>query len=87
MSGVSHSKAFLFAVTMLVGMIWGAGCGDGATEPPPPDPARPTTVTVTPATAELAALGATVQLTAEVRDQNGQVPRGGHRTLARSRDG
>ena len=51
-------------------------CGDGPAEPPPPpprpDPPRPTTVTVTPATAAVAALGATVQLRAEVRDQNGR---------------
>ena len=58
--------------------LWVYACGDGTTEPPtpPPDPARPTTVTVSPATAELAALGATVQLSAEVRDQNGQVMTG-----------
>ena len=55
--------------------LWAYACGDGVTEPPtpPPDPPRPTTVRVSPATAELAALGATVQLSAEVRDQNGQV--------------
>jgi hypothetical protein len=40
---------------------------------PPREPARATTVVVTPATAELTALGATVRLSAEVRDQNGQV--------------
>ena len=50
-------------------------CGDGGTEPPP-DPPRPTTVTVTPATAELTALGATVQLSAQVLDQYGQVMAG-----------
>lgn len=44
-------------------------CGDGT----PPDPPRPTTVTVSPATAELAALDATVQLSAQVLDQNGRV--------------
>ncbi|MDE0072554.1 MAG: Ig-like domain-containing protein [Gammaproteobacteria bacterium] len=60
-------------------MIWASGCGDGATEPDPP---RPTTVTVTPATAELAALGATVQLTVEVQDQNGQVMAGAAVTWA-----
>ena len=38
---------------------------------PAPEPAHPTTVTVSPATAELIALGGTAQLTAEVRDQNG----------------
>lgn len=50
--------------------LW--ACGDGGTEPPP-DPPRPETVTVTPATVTLAALGEIVRLSAEVRDQNGQV--------------
>ena len=62
-----------FAPLALVATL---SCGDGAIEPPPPDPPRPTTVTVTPATTQLAALGATVQLSAEVRDQNGQVMAG-----------
>ena len=48
------------------------GCGDSVTALPP-EPPRPATVAVSPATAELSALGATVQLTAEVRDQNHQV--------------
>lgn len=39
-------------------------------------PPRATTVTVTPATAEFNALGATVQLSAQVHDQNGQVMAG-----------
>ena len=67
-------------------VAWAAACGDGATEPPapPPDPPRPTTVTVTPATAELASLGETVQLRAEVRDQNGQVMAGTSVTWASS---
>ena len=71
---VRHPKVSALAASILAGMIWASGCGDGATEPPAPtpDPPRPTTVTVTPATAELSALGATVQLTAQVRDQNGQ---------------
>ena len=51
-------------------------CGDGGTEPAPPDPPRPTAVTVSPATAQLTALGATAQLSAEVRDQNGSVMAG-----------
>ena len=51
------------------------GCGDGA-DPAEPEPARPTTVTVTPATAELTALGASVQLSARVLDQNGQAMAG-----------
>ena len=51
----------------------GCGHGDAPTAPAPPEPARPTTVTVSPPTAELTALGATVQLAAEVRDQNARV--------------
>ena len=50
-------------------MATGCGDGDSATAPPTPLPARPTTVTVSPATHELTALGTTVQLSAEVRDQ------------------
>ena len=56
--------------------LWAYACGDGTTEPPPYFP-EPATVTVSPATAELTALGATVQLSAEVRDQNGAVMAGG----------
>ena len=60
-------------ITLLAAAACASGCGDGDSPiAPPPDPPRPTTVVVGPATAELAALGATVQLTAEVRDQNGQ---------------
>lgn len=53
-------------------------CGDGGTEPPPTgsDPLRPATVGVAPATVPLTALGATEQLTAEVRDQNGKLMAG-----------
>ena len=63
--------------TMLVAVVavlaLAVGCGDSTTEPPPPDAPRPNTMTVSPATAQLAALGATVQLSAKVRDQNGNV--------------
>ena len=52
--------------------LWAYACGDGTTEPPAYFP-EPTSVTVSPATAELTALGETVQLSAEVRDQNGAV--------------
>ncbi len=58
-----------------VALVWACG-GDSPTAPPPPEPARPTTVTVSPGTADLTALGATVQLTAEVRDQNARVMAG-----------
>ena len=49
------------------------GCGEGTVEPPPPPPPTvPTTLTVSPTSATLQSLGETAQLTAEVRDQNGQ---------------
>ena len=56
---------------LLVALALAKGCGDGPAAPPTPDPSRPTTVVVSPATVELTASGETVQLTAEVRDQNG----------------
>ena len=66
---------FRLAFLALACTTWAYACGGdtGTTPQPPPDPPRPTTVTVSPATSELTALGATVQLSAEVRDQNGQV--------------
>ena len=69
---MSRHRITILLSAALAGVAWASACGDGATEPPPPDPPRPTTVAVTPATTQLTALGATVQLTAEVRDQNGQ---------------
>ena len=52
-------------------------CGDCCTEPVPQPPAPvATSLTVTPASAEFAALGETVQLAAEVRDQNGRAMAG-----------
>ena len=52
-------------------------CGDCCTEPVPQPPAPvATSLTVTPASAEFAALGETVQFAAEVRDQNGQAMAG-----------
>ena len=73
---MSRHRITILLSAALAGVAWASACGDGATEPPPPDPPRPTTVAVTPATTQLTALGATVQLTAEVRDQNGQVMAG-----------
>lgn len=62
---------------LLAGVAWAVGCGDGTTAPPQlPPPLLPATVIVTPGTAEFTALGETVQLTAEVRDQHGQVMAG-----------
>ena len=61
--------ALLLAVTSL------AACGEGTTAPSL-GPPRATTITVSPATAGLAAVGTTVQLSAQVLDQNGQVMAG-----------
>ncbi len=49
-------------------------CGDNPAEPAPPRPAilGPVSIRVLPASASLSALDETVQLTAEVRDRNGQ---------------
>ncbi len=63
----------------LVALALVSACGDSAAptaSTPLPDPPRPTTVQVNPATSELAALGASVQLSAEVRNQNGVVMAG-----------
>ena len=75
MKHVVADRLVIFLAASLVVLGTAAGCGDSATEPPAPAPdaPRPTTVMVNPATAELAVLGATVQLTAEVRDQNARV--------------
>ena len=61
----------IIALVAAVTLVKGCGDGDSPTEPP-----RPTTVAVSPARAELMALGETVQLTAEVRDQNAGVMAG-----------
>ena len=66
----------LSAVLAVVALTKGCGDGDSPSAPPTPEPARPTTVTVSPATHELTALGTTVQLSAEVRDQNARVMAG-----------
>ena len=83
MNGKQH---FIVLSATMATVAWAAACGDGGTEPPapPPDPPRATTVTVSPATTALNALGATEQLTAEVRDQNGQVIAGASVTWASS---
>ena len=64
---------------MAVVLLGGLACGDGSTTPPsPPPPAPPvaTTVAVTPVSASLSSIGETVQLSAEVRDQNGRAMSG-----------
>ncbi len=65
-------RRIVIIIAALVATVWSTACGDGVTTPPSTDPPRPTTITVSPATVQLTGVGATVQLTAEVRDQNGQ---------------
>ncbi|MCY3547867.1 MAG: M60 family metallopeptidase [Gemmatimonadetes bacterium] len=75
-SGLSSERwKSLSTLGVFAALLVGCG-GDTVVPTPPPDPARPTTVTVTPASAELTALGATAQLSAEVRDQNGRTMAG-----------
>ena len=83
---MSRQRHFIVLSAAMATVAWAVACGDGGTEPPapPPDPPRATTVTVSPATTELNALGTTEQLTAEVRDQNGQVMAGASVTWASS---
>ena len=69
-------RSLFLASVVLAGIGWLSSCGDGATEPPLQERPRATTLTVTPAMAELSALGETAQLSAEVRDQNGNVVSG-----------
>lgn len=60
-----------FALLVLAAALT-PGCEDGdSLNAPTPDPPSPTTVSASPAMAELSALGATAQLTADVRDQSG----------------
>ena len=61
---------------VLGGILLVLSCGDGAVEPAPPPAPVATTLTVSPASATLSALGETARLTADVRDQNGQVMAG-----------
>ena len=83
---MNRPRIFILTSMALGTIAWAAGCGDDTTEPPPPpEPLLPTSITVTPATAEFTALGATVQFSAEVRDQNGQVIAGATVTWASSR--
>ena len=72
---MSRPRAIVLRVALLAGAGWLSSCGDGSTEPPS-EPPRATTLTVTPATVELTALGTNAQLMAEVRDQNGNAMAG-----------
>ena len=82
--GASSTPRNRHRIAMGLSLLAVLSCGDSATAPapaPPPPPVpppapRPTTVSVNPATAALTAVGATVRLAAEVRDQNGQTMAG-----------
>ena len=64
------------ALFLLVLFVRCGGDSPTTTDPPPVDPPVATTVTVSPASAMLSALGETVQLTATVLDQRGQAMSG-----------
>ncbi len=57
-------------------VIWTSACGEWGTEPGPADPPRPTTVAVAPEAVTFTALGDTLRVAAEVRDQTGRVMSG-----------
>ena len=66
--------AMLFVVWLaLVSVLSCGGEQPTALPPPTPAPLRPASISVTPEETTLTALGDTVRLRAEVRDQNGQV--------------
>ncbi len=64
----SAAAALLLLISALL-----LSCGDNTTKPTLPEALLPASVGVLPASATLSAVDATVQLEAEVRDQNGQV--------------
>ena len=74
---VPRTRTMVRLCDVLAAVTMAHGCGDGE-DPvvPPPDPPRPATLAVSPAAADLSALGETVQLAAEVRDQSGNVMTG-----------
>ena len=69
------SRSSPCASALFVAVLAGACGGDPPAKPPEPEPV-PTTITISPAEATLQSLGETVQLTATVLDQNGQVMTG-----------
>ena len=67
-----RQRLLLFTSAVISATLWAYACGDGTTEPPPYFP-EPRHCHGESGTAELTALGATAQLSAEVRDQNNAV--------------
>ena len=76
----------ILTLITLSGVVWASACGDETTEPPP-DPPRAAAIAVSPDATGFTALGETAQLSAEVRDQNGQVMSGATVTWASSSAG
>lgn len=72
---MSRPRTFILVSLLLGGIAWASGCGDGTTAPPA-EPPLPATITVSPVTSAMTALGETLQLDAEVRDQNGRAMTG-----------
>ena len=74
---MSHLRKSILAWGLLTGAAWAVGCGDSTTDPASrPEAPVAAAITVSPATVELTALQETMQLSAEVRDQNGRVMNG-----------
>ena len=73
---VDDRRIFGAAAIGLFAALWTYACEDGTTEPPQYLP-EPPTVTVSPATVELAVAGSTVRLTVQVLDEHGQPVTGG----------
>ena len=72
-----YSRVLAVVTTcMALAILAGCGGGDSPTKPAPPTPQPPaptpvaTSITITPSSHTLEAIGATVQLTATVKDQN-----------------
>ena len=70
---MTRHRAAVRLCAVLAALASAKGCGDGESPTATPDAPRPTTLAVSPPTAELTTFGATVQLAAEVRDQNVEV--------------
>ena len=69
---MNHNSVRRSVLALLAVVAWSYACGDRGTEPLPPETSEPASLTITPSNASLTAVGATAQMTADVRDQNGK---------------
>ena len=83
-SGTSRGAWANSARWVPAAIILTLSCGDSTAEPEPPPSPVATSVTVTPASVTLTAIAETILLSAEVRDQNGQVMAGASVTWSSS---